>query len=123
MQNPISRLREGKWKDMAKVGKFERVWVVLMVVGWSVAVAAESKTTAPSKQTETSSQRLAKSSISVFDLDATWTNQNGTDVSFKTMVGDVRLVAIIYTSCEYACPLIVADMKDVRAKLPKKISK
>jgi protein SCO1/2 len=57
------------------------------------------------------------SSDSVYDLGQTWTNQDGKAVAMSDLRGKVRIVAMFFTSCRYACPRITADMKAIEAKL------
>ncbi|WP_454998612.1 SCO family protein, partial [Capnocytophaga granulosa] len=43
-----------------------------------------------------------------------WTTQNGNDVQWKDFKGNVLVVVMIYTSCKAACPILIADMRDIR---------
>lgn len=54
---------------------------------------------------------------SVYQLDSTWTRADGTKGKLETLRGKVRVLAIFYSSCEYACPIIVGRMKAVQAAL------
>lgn len=57
---------------------------------------------------------------SVWQLDSTWKNQNGEDVKLSSLQGKARLVAMLYTRCATACPLIVEDIKKVSGDLQEK---
>lgn len=59
------------------------------------------------------------SELSIFNLKSTWTNQNGEDLQFEDLKGDVLVTVMIYTSCKAACPRLVADMRNIEAKLTK----
>lgn len=54
---------------------------------------------------------------SVYDLGQTWTNQDGRAVAMGVLRGEVRVLAMFFTSCKYACPRITADMKSIESKL------
>lgn len=54
---------------------------------------------------------------SVYQLDGVWTDQHGRSSTLSVLRGQPRLVAMVYTSCQGACPRIVADMKRVEGEL------
>ena len=56
--------------------------------------------------------------ISLYDLPSAWRDQSGDPVALADLRGGVRVMALVYTSCEATCPLIVADLKRVEASLP-----
>lgn len=60
------------------------------------------------------------SDLSIFNLTSTWTNQNGEDLQFEDLKGDVLVMVMIYTSCKAACPRLVADMRNIESRLSKK---
>ena len=51
---------------------------------------------------------------SVYQFDATLTNQDGQAQPFAARRGQVQLVSMIYTSCTMVCPMIVDTMKLTR---------
>ena len=55
---------------------------------------------------------------SLYQLDAKWTNDAGASVQLASLRGRPIVVAMFFASCEYACPLIVDDMKRLGAALP-----
>ena len=55
--------------------------------------------------------------MSIFQLPSTWKTQNNETVEFKDFQGDVLVVVMIYTSCKAACPRLVADMRNIEAKV------
>ena len=56
---------------------------------------------------------------SIFQLDSKWQNQEGKDLYLKDLKGKNLVVVLIFTSCQTACPLLVADMRKVEAKIDK----
>jgi protein SCO1/2 len=55
---------------------------------------------------------------SLYDLPSAWRDQRGDVVRLPALAGKVRVVAMVYTSCQATCPLIVADLKRVERMLP-----
>lgn len=55
--------------------------------------------------------------MSIFQLPSTWKTQNNETVEFKNFQGEVLVVVMIYTSCKAACPRLVADMRNIEAKV------
>lgn len=54
---------------------------------------------------------------SIYRLDETYTNQDGKDFALVDARGQVRVVAMFYTSCRYVCPLIIDSAKGVEHAL------
>ncbi|KOP36690.1 SCO family protein [Flavobacterium sp. WLB] len=61
--------------------------------------------------------------LSIYNLPSKWTTQNGNDIELKSLRGNVLVMVMIYTSCKAACPRLVADMRDIEAKLNKNTKK
>ena len=61
---------------------------------------------------------LPLSKTSLYQLDATWTNDSGAPIRLASLLGRPVVLAMFFASCEYACPLIVDDMKRIGASLP-----
>lgn len=55
--------------------------------------------------------------MSIFQLPSTWKTQNNEIVEFKNFKGEVLVVVMIYTTCKAACPRLVADMRNIEAKV------
>ena len=58
------------------------------------------------------------SSRSLYQLDATWTNDAGRAMSLSSFRGQPVILAMFFASCEYACPVLVSDIQRLRAQLP-----
>ena len=58
---------------------------------------------------------------SVYNLNDIWINQAGEQIEFSKLKGNASLVAMIFSSCPSACPMIVADIKSIHDKIPEKI--
>ena len=55
---------------------------------------------------------------SLYQLESKWTSDVGREVRLGVLHGKPQLVAMIFTSCEFACPIIVNDLKRIVAALP-----
>lgn len=52
---------------------------------------------------------------SIFHLTSQWHTQNNEVITLKELQGEVLVVVMIYTSCQAACPRLVADMRNIHA--------
>ena len=57
------------------------------------------------------------SARSIYQLDATWTNDAGATVRLAAWRGRPVVLAMFFARCEYACPILVQDMQRLRARL------
>jgi protein SCO1/2 len=55
---------------------------------------------------------------SLYNLKSEWQHMDGKKIKLSALAGRPRLVAMLYTSCATACPMLVEDMKQIRARLP-----
>ena len=55
--------------------------------------------------------------MSIYHLPATWETQKGTSIELADLQGKVLVVTMIYTSCQAACPRLIADMKAIKYAL------
>lgn len=58
---------------------------------------------------------------SLYQLDAIWTNDSGQPVSLAALRGRPVVLTMFFANCEYACPMLVADMHRVRDALPAEV--
>jgi len=57
------------------------------------------------------------SGSSILRLGSVWKNQKGEDVNIGSLKGSPRLLVMLFTRCETACPLIVEDLKEIAKEL------
>lgn len=57
------------------------------------------------------------SELSIYNLPSKWTTQKGQDIELKALRGRVLVMVMVYTSCRAACPRLVADMRNIEARL------
>lgn len=55
---------------------------------------------------------------SLYQLESTWTSDVGKDVKLGVLRGRPQIVAMFFTTCEYACPIIVEKMLAIEQALP-----
>ncbi len=74
--------------------------------------------TLPCCSTEKVGTAKPLSDRSIYQLGATWTNDAGKAVTLASLRGKPVIVAMFFAQCEYACPVIVADIRRLLAALP-----
>lgn len=75
---------------------------------------------AVTKVTTTSTEEI--DGMSIYQLGSSWTTQDGREITFQDLEGEVLVVVMIYTSCQSACPRLVADMKDIHSRVSASIT-
>lgn len=59
---------------------------------------------------------------SIFLLDSKWQTQDAKEIQLKDLKGKNIVMVMIFTSCQTACPILVADMQKIAAKIdPEKL--
>ena len=58
---------------------------------------------------------------SLYQLDSTWTNDEGVAVKLASLRGRPQMVCMFFASCQYACPLLVEHLKQIEAALPENL--
>lgn len=58
-----------------------------------------------------------RAAATVFDLPSHWRTIHGDSVPLRSLAGRVNVVAMIYTTCQMTCPLIMADLRRVESQL------
>lgn len=57
------------------------------------------------------------SGFSIYHAESAWTDATGAERRLASLRGRVQVVAMVYTSCAYACPRIMLDMKRIEGEL------
>ncbi|GAA4296106.1 hypothetical protein GCM10023163_15770 [Aestuariibaculum suncheonense] len=55
---------------------------------------------------------------SIFNLTSDWNTEEGEQIQLRDLKGKTLVMVMIYTSCKAACPRLVADMRNIEAKIP-----
>lgn len=67
---------------------------------------------------KTDAESPAVSTNSVYRMAGQWTDDSALSRTLAEFQGEPVVVSMIFTHCEYACPLLVNDMRRLRAALP-----
>jgi protein SCO1/2 len=67
------------------------------------------------ENTEHSSQ----SETSIYQTSAVWKDQDNNDFTLKELNGKKVIMALFFSSCSYACPIILNDMQKIESDLSK----
>lgn len=55
--------------------------------------------------------------MSIYQLDSKWTDQHGNTIELGKLKGKEVVLAMAYTSCEYACPILTSRMLQIEQAL------
>ncbi|MCA9562092.1 MAG: SCO family protein [Myxococcales bacterium] len=55
--------------------------------------------------------------LSLYQLDAVWTDQAGVEHSLESFRGAPTVMVMFFASCEHACPILIADVKGLEGQL------
>ena len=58
---------------------------------------------------------------SLYLLDSTWTSDVGRQIKLGALRGRPQIVAMFFTHCEYACPILVGELKAIEGRLPPEV--
>ncbi|HJY14182.1 MAG TPA: SCO family protein [Flavobacterium sp.] len=97
----------------------KKILIAIFILLFSLQSCKEKSKEASS----TVSQNKEISDLSIYNLPSEWTTQDGKNIELKSLNGNVLVMVMIYTSCKAACPRLVADMRNIEAKLDKKTKK
>ena len=59
------------------------------------------------------------SESSIFNLTSEWKTEENKTIHLEDLRGKTLVMVMIYTTCKAACPRLVADMRNIEAKIPK----
>lgn len=97
-----------------------KTFLLVLVGGLAACVSAHAERSCCAKESAaTEAPRPAAASL--WQLDSTWTNDLGRDVTLAELKGHPVVLAMMFTRCGYACPLLVNDVRRLRAMLPEAI--
>lgn len=60
----------------------------------------------------------AASSGSIYDVKLALDNQNGEKVEWQSLRGKIRVMAMVFTHCPSACPIITLQIKSAESRIP-----
>jgi protein SCO1 len=96
--------------------------IVIALMAFSMATAMSAASEAPNPNLPPDANNVARatpiSNRSIYQLDATWSDDAGHALTLISLQGRPVLLAMFFTSCENACPIIVNEMKRIKEALP-----
>ncbi len=60
----------------------------------------------------------ARHDLSIYQLDSLWRDDHDAVFPLASLQGQPVVLSMIYTSCQYVCPVLVQDVKRIEAALP-----
>jgi len=58
---------------------------------------------------------------SIYQLESKWTSDIGKEIRLGVLHGKPQVVAMFFAQCEYACPIILHDMKRIEKSIPEEV--
>ena len=55
---------------------------------------------------------------SIYQTESIWTTDSGKHIKLNAFAGRPQVLAMFFANCQFACPIIVNDMKRIEAALP-----
>jgi protein SCO1 len=55
---------------------------------------------------------------SLYQLDSKWTSDMGREIKLGVLRGRPQIVAMFFTHCEYACPILISELKEIEKRIP-----
>lgn len=98
-------------------------WALLMVLSLSAALAAED--TSPTELPPCCRKELEPNKpltdASIYQLESKWTSDVGRKIQLRILRGKPQVLVMFYANCQWACPLLVHDLKRIEAALPERL--
>lgn len=58
---------------------------------------------------------------SIYQLESKWTSDVGREIQLRILRGKPQVLVMFYANCQWACPLLVHDLKRIESALPEKL--
>ena len=99
----------------------DRICLSIVVMLLFLCAACNQRPNPEQSHTISSSQTEEASlpDLSIFHLEGNWTTESKREIKLADLQGEVLVMALIFTTCQYACPRLVADMKAIEETVPK----
>lgn len=65
----------------------------------------------------TEEKSVAAGENSIYQLESKWETETGGKIMLHDLKGKKQIMAMVFTNCTYACPLIVNDMKKIESQI------
>lgn len=105
----------------ASAGLAALILLAGLIVGSGCATATDADRAGSGKTACCADELSAAAPVSddsLYQLDSSWTNDARSSIKLVSFRGRPQVVIMFFTSCEYACPVLVHDLKRIEAALP-----
>ncbi len=92
--------------------------LALPLTGGSGAAFAHGHPASGSAELPPDERPAARAGQSIYQLDSLWRDDRALPQSIGSLAGHPVVLAMVYTSCENSCPVLVEDMKRIEQALP-----
>lgn len=89
---------------------------ILTLLSILLAVIALSGCNSNTQNKETA-ESITYDSESLYQLEGNWVTQNGDTIRLGQLQGKIPVMAMVFTSCTFACPKIVDDIKTIKQQV------
>ena len=55
---------------------------------------------------------------SIYQVNSTWTTDHNRPIKLSALAGRPQVLVMFFANCQYACPILVNDLKRIQAALP-----
>ena len=91
----------------------------LLTIFFVLLIACNTKQKDSKKDKDSIDSNIEISETSIFNIEHHLRNQFSDTIQFKDFAGKPTIMAMVYTTCTFSCPRIIADMREVEAAIPK----
>ena len=100
------------------INKLKYILLSVLLTAISCNESPKKNSTASDGSDLENTQNTKISDMSIYNLPSHWTTQDGEEIELKELQGKVLAMVMIYTSCQAACPRLVADMRNIEKQIP-----
>lgn len=93
------------------------ILIVILMTGCDRQSVTNNTDSTPAGDQATVSRAEEIGDMSIYQITTRWKTQDGDEITFQDLNGEVLVVVMIYTSCQSACPRLVEDMKTIESKV------
>ncbi len=97
---------------------FKFILLAISLFAISCNYSSKKNTEITAENTSENKGNTKISEMSIYNLPSHWTTQDGNEIELKQLQGKVLVMVMIYTSCQAACPRLVADMRNIEKQIP-----
>ena len=101
------------------INKLKYIFIAVSLVAISCNEASKKDAGDNVRMDSENTDKATISDMSIYNLPSHWTTQDGKEIELKELKGKVLAMVMIYTSCQAACPRLVADMRNIENQIPK----